>query len=156
MKTSLRILTSAALFAFLTSAAWATDEKVDATKLPQAVAKTLDARFPGATITTATKTKEKGEVIYDIEMTRDGRKHEMDVREDGSIVNFENQIAPDELPAAVTEAVRAKYPKSRIKEAMAVMVVKEQKDTVEEYEVLIETASKKERELTVSPDGKIH
>jgi hypothetical protein len=37
---------------------------------------------------------------------------------------------------------------------MEVMMVKDTKDALEEYEVLIETADKKEVELTVSPDGK--
>jgi hypothetical protein len=87
-------------------------------------------------------------------MTRGGRKHEMDLKEDGTIVNFENEISVKALPAAVTAAVKARYPNCTIKEAMEVMVIKDKKDTLDEYEVLIETAEKKEVELTVSPDGK--
>jgi hypothetical protein len=147
-------MTCAALVASLPPGAWAQDEKVDVDKLPAKVSATLKARFPGAKITTATKTLENGEVIYDIEMTRAGRKHEMDLKEDGSIVNFENEIAVNALPAAVVAAVKTKYPGSTIKEAMEVMVIKDKKDTVEEYEVIIETAEKKEVELAVSPDGK--
>jgi hypothetical protein len=37
---------------------------------------------------------------------------------------------------------------------MEVMVIKGNRDVVDEYEVLIETAEKKELELTASPDGK--
>jgi hypothetical protein len=37
---------------------------------------------------------------------------------------------------------------------MEVMVIRDKKETVEEYEVLIATADKKEVELAVSPDGK--
>jgi hypothetical protein len=77
-------------------------------------------------------------------MTRRGRKHEIDVKENGGIVNFENQIEVKALPPAVTAAVRAKYPQCRIKEAMETMVIKNNKDTLEEFEVLIETADKKE------------
>jgi hypothetical protein len=87
-------------------------------------------------------------------MTRNGRKHEMDVKEDGTIINFENEIAPKDLPAAVVNAVKAKHPNCKIKEAMEVMIIKDTKDVVEEYEVLIETADKKDLELAVSPDGK--
>jgi hypothetical protein len=70
----------------------AADEKVEIDKLPQKVAATLKAKFPGATIASDTKATENSEVIYDIEMKKDGRKHEMDVKEDGTIVNFENEI----------------------------------------------------------------
>jgi uncharacterized membrane protein YkoI len=137
----------------LGTGARAADEKVEIDKLPQKVAATLKAKFSGATITSATKETENGEVIYDIEMKKEGRKHEMDVKEDGTIVNFENEIAVKDLPAAVTNAVRAKYPNRTIKEAMEVMVIKDKKDLLEEYEVLIETADKKDLELAVSPDG---
>lgn len=153
MQKVLRLITSATLFALLTPAARAEDEKVEIDKLPPKVVATLKAKFPGAMITTATKATENGEVIYDIEMKKDGRKHEMDLKEDGTIVNFENEIAVKDLPAAVTNAVKAKYPGCTIKEAMEVMVIKDKKDVVEEYEVLIDTADKKEVELAVSPDG---
>ena len=155
MTMTLRIVTAATLVLGLASAAAAQDEKVPADKLPQKVTATLKARFPGATITTATKTVENGEVIYDVEMTRAGRKHEMDLREDGSIVNFENEIAIKELPRAVRDAVAARYPKCTFKEAMQVMVIKDGKDTVDEYKVIIVTADKKDLELTVSTDGTI-
>jgi hypothetical protein len=150
----LRLVTAAALVLGLASIAAAQDEKVPPDKLPQKVAATVKAKFPGAIITTATKTLENGEVIYDIEMTKSGRKHEIDLRADGSIVNFENEIAVKDLPRAVVDAVNASHPKSTIKEVMEVMVVKGGKDTIEEYEVVIVTADKKEIELAVSPDGK--
>ena len=154
MKMMIRLIMCAALISLRAADAGAQDEPVAAGKLPQKVMATLKARFPGASITTATKTVENGGIVYDVEMTRNGRKHEMDVREDGSIVNFENEIGVKDLPRAVIEAVNAAYPQCTITEAMEVMVIKNQKDTVEEYEVLIVTAGKKELELTVSPDGK--
>lgn len=154
MNTLSRIVSCAVVVVWITPGVLGQDEKVDIDKLPMRVSETLKARFPGAQITTATKTLENGDVIYDIEMTRRGRKHEMDVKEDGTIVNFENQIAVSALPAAVAAAVRAMYPKCTIKEAMETMVIKDNKDIVDEYEVLILTAEKKELELAVSPDGK--
>jgi uncharacterized membrane protein YkoI len=154
MKIIVRLLTGAVLLTLLVFGLSAQDEKVAPDKLPPKVAETVKARFPGATITQATKTKENGETVYDIEMTKDGRKHEIDVKEDGSIVNFENQIDVKKLPEAVTSAVKTKYPNCTIKEAMEVVVIKDKKDVVEEYEVIIDTAEKKDVELTVSPDGK--
>jgi len=128
-------------------------EKVDADKLPPKVSEAVKARFPGAKITQATKELENGEVIYDIEMTRDGKKHEMDCKEDGTLVDIQNEIAVTDLPAAATSAIRAKYPNCTIKEAGEILVVKDKKETRDHFEVLIETADKKEMELTVSLDG---
>ena len=87
-------------------------------------------------------------------MTRAGRKHEADLKADGTIVNFENEVAVADLPAAVAGAVKAKHPGCTIKEAMAVMVIRNKKDVLDEYEVVIVAADKKELELAVSPDGK--
>jgi Putative beta-lactamase-inhibitor-like, PepSY-like len=154
VKTVIRIITCLALFASLLPAAWAQDEQIGIDKLPPKAAATLKARFPAATVTSLTKTIENRQVVYDIEMTQGGRKHEMDVTEEGVIVNFENEIAVKDLPPAVMRAVQAKYPKCTFKEAMEVLVIKDQKDVLDEYEVLIVTANKKEVELAVSPDGK--
>jgi len=153
MKTALRLTMWLAVTAWLAPLAWAQDEKVDADKLPQKVKDAIKARFPGATITTASKATENGEVIYDIEMTRNGCKHEMDCKEDGTLVDVENQIDAKDLPAAVTNAVKVKYPNSTIKEVMEVLVVKDKKETRDHFEVIIDTADKKEVELAVSLDG---
>jgi len=133
----------------------AQDEKVDFDKCPQKVKDAVMARFPGAKITASSKTIENGAVVYDIEMTHGGKKHEMDLKEDGSLVDIEHEIMAKDLPAAVTSAVKEKYPNSTIKEAMEVHVVKEKKETLDHYEVLIDTADKKEVELTISLDGKM-
>ena len=154
MKTIVRCIACAALLAAIAQVAMAEDEKVEADKLPQKVKDTLKTRWSSAKITTATKTMENGAVVYDIEMTQDGKKREADIKEDGTIVNFENEIAIKDLPAAVAAAVKAKHPDATVKEAMETLVIKDGKDVVDEYEVLIVTGDNKEVELTVSPDGK--
>jgi hypothetical protein len=153
MKTNLRLVACAALLAAMAQVALAEDEKVEADKLPEKVKETLKTRWSSAKITIATKTMENGAVVYDIEMTQDGKKREADIKEDGSIVNFENEIAIKDLPKAVADAVKAKHPDATLKEAMETLVIKDGKDVVDEYEVLIVTGDKKEVELTVSPDG---
>jgi len=154
MKTIVRLIACAALLAAIAQITLAEDEKVEADKLPQKVKETLKTRWSSAKITIATKTMENGAVVYDIEMTQDGKKREADIKEDGTIVNFENEIAIKDLPAAVAAAVKAKHPDATVKEAMETLVIKDGKDTVDEYEVLIVTGDNKEVELTVSPDGK--
>src|SRR5947209_14544913 len=138
-----RILWCAAACAFVVLMARGQDEKVDFDKCPQKVKDAVMARFPGAKITASSKTIENGAVVYDIEMTHGGKKHEMDLKEDGTLVDIEHEIAAKDLPAAVSSAVKAKYPNSTIKEAMEVHVVKDKKETLDHYEVLIDTADKK-------------
>jgi len=86
-------------------------------------------------------------------MTVGGKKHEMDCKEYGTIVDIQNEIAVKDLPAAVTAAIKAKYPNCTIKEAGEILVVKDKKETKDHYEVLIDTADKKEVEVTASLDG---
>jgi hypothetical protein len=128
-------------------------EKLDPAKLPQKVSDALKTRFPGAMITQVTKEMENNEVVYDIEMTVAGKKHEMDCKEDGTVVDIQNEIAVKDLPAAVVSAIKAKYPNCTIKEAGEILVVKDKKETKDHYEVLIDTADKKEVEVTSSLDG---
>src|SRR5262245_29160205 len=129
--------------------------KPDTDKIPKAVMDALKAKFPKPEITKWTKEKEGGKVVYDIEFTQEGRKCEADIFEDGTIHNFEKAIAAKDLPEAVTKAVEKKYPKATMKEIMEITEVKEKKEILEGYEIVLETADKKEVEVTVAPDGKI-
>src|SRR5262249_45745696 len=111
-------------------------------------------RFPGADITSAEKENEDGQVVYDIELKHKDRKYEMDIKEDGTILEIEKEIAAKDLPDAVKKAVEAKYPKATIKEIMEVNKVKDKTETPASYEIVVVTEDKKEIELDVSLDGK--
>jgi uncharacterized membrane protein YkoI len=129
-------------------------EKVAPDKLPKAVKDAIKDRFPDADITAAEKEIENGKVVYDIELKSKGKKYEMDIEENGTILQIEKEIAAKDLPEGVTKAIEAKYPKSKIKEVMEVSNVKDKKETPAHYEVIIVTADKKEQEIEVSLDGK--
>jgi len=152
MKTMLRLIASCGVVAVLVTLA-AAQEKLDASKLPPKVSDAVKARFPGAMITQVTKETENGEVVYDIEITKDGKKHEMDCKEDGTLVDIQNEIAVKDLPPAAVTGIKSKYPDCTIKEVGEILVVKDKKETRDHFEVLIDTADKKEVELTVSLDG---
>ena len=131
------------------------DKKLDLDKIPKAVMDALKAKFPNPVIHKWTKEKEGDDVIYDIEFKQGERKCEADIKEDGTIVNYEKELAAKDLPAAVTKAVEKKYPKATMKEIMEITEVKGKEEKLEGYEIVLETADKKEVELTVAPDGKI-
>ncbi|NIM97029.1 MAG: hypothetical protein GTO24_02755 [candidate division Zixibacteria bacterium] len=124
-------------------------------KIPKVVMDALKAKFPDAQIHEWTKEKEGDIVVYDIEFKQQDRKFEADIKEDGTIHNWEKEIAAGDLPESVKKAVEEKYPKSTHKEIMEITAVKEGKDVLEGYEIVLETADIKEVEVTVTLDGRI-
>jgi uncharacterized membrane protein YkoI len=130
------------------------DKKVPLDKIPKPVMDAIKARFPEAEITSVEKETEDGKVVYDIELKQKGRKYEMDIREDGTVIEIEKEIKAKDLPEAVTKALKAKYPKATIQEIMEVNKVKGKDEKPDHYEVLLVTADKKKLEVTVSLDGK--
>lgn len=130
-------------------------QKKPAGKIPANVMATLKSKFPQAVIRRWTREQEGDIVLYDIEFKQAGRNFEIDIREDGSIENWEKAIALKDLPEAVKKAVDAMYPKSIFKEIMAVTAVKGGKEELEGYEIVLRTADRKNIEVMVAPDGKI-
>src|SRR5256885_2915350 len=126
-------------------------QKIEPDKLPQKIKDAVKARLPGAEITSAEKEKENGEIVYDLELKHEGRKYEMDIKEDGTIIEIEKEIKNP--PEAITRAVKRKYPKATIKEVMEVNKVTGNEEKPEKYEVTIEIDGKK-KEVIVSLDGK--
>lgn len=124
-------------------------------KIPEVVMDALKAKFPEAEIHKWTKEKEGDIVLYDIEFKQQDRKFEADIKEDGTIHNWEKEIAAEDLPEAAMKAVETKYPGSTIQEIMEITAVSDGKDALEGYEVVLETADQKEVEITVAPDGGI-
>jgi uncharacterized membrane protein YkoI len=123
--------------------------------IPKLVMDALKARFPAAEIDKWSKEKEDDFVIYDFEFTQRGRKFEADIREDGTIHNWEQEVGANDLPEVVEDAVERRYPGSTPKTIMAITAVTDGEEALEGYEIVIETADGKEVEVTVAPDGKI-
>jgi hypothetical protein len=127
-----------------------------ADQIPARVMAALKAKFPKAEIDKWTKESEGDIVLYDIEFRQAGRKFEADIRDDGTIYNWERAIPASQLPALVRRAVQSKYPGSTLTEIMAVTAVRNGEDVLEAYEIVLKTAGEKEEvELTVAPDGSI-
>jgi hypothetical protein len=124
-------------------------------KIPRVVMDGLKAKFPKAEIHMWTEENEGEIVVYDIEFKQEGWKFEADIKEDGSIHNWEKEIEIKDLPEAVSKALETKYPKSTIKEIMQITAVHDGMDALEGYEIVLKTADMKEVEITVAPDGKV-
>jgi hypothetical protein len=133
----------------------AQEEKVPLDKIPKAVMDALTAKFPNAKIDKCTKAKEGDDIVYDIEFKEGDRKCEADIKENGTYINYEKAIAEKDLPKAAREAIEKKYPKAKLTEIMEETEVNGKDEKVVAYEVVLETADKKEVEVKVSVDGKI-
>ena len=130
-------------------------EKPDLSQIPKAVMDGLMAKFPKAEIHKWTQEKEGEIVIYDFEFKQGRQKLEADVKEDGSIFNWERAIKAKALPDAVKKTVEMKFPKAELEEIMEITAVTDGQDALEGYEIVLETADEKDVEITVAPDGKI-
>jgi hypothetical protein len=73
---------------------------------PNAVMGSIATAFPGATVTTCTAEQHQFEVGVD----QGGEKVTVDVAPDGTIVQTEIVIAPDQVPATVIRAFASRYP----------------------------------------------
>jgi putative PepSY-like beta-lactamase-inhibitor len=151
---TVRLVIGVAFTLLLAFPARAAEEKIKPKDLPKAVAEAVKARFPRGKISDAAKEEEKGQVVYDIELKQDGRKYETDIREDGTLLEVEKEVAIKDLPKVITKAVEAKYPKASIKEVMEVYKVEGKTETPENYEINIVTNDNKKEEILLTLDGK--
>jgi hypothetical protein len=75
-------------------------------KLPEVVKKTFDEKFPNARIFTAESEKEGGVMVWDIEF-REGRTHkETDIAEDGTMLEFSEQVAQRSVPKEARASIK--------------------------------------------------
>jgi len=133
----------------------AREEPVSPDKIPKSVKDALLAKFPKAKIDKCTKAKEGDDVVYDIEFQQEGRKCEADIKDKGTYINYEKAIEGKDLPKAVKDAIKKKYPKATRKEIMAETEVMGKVEKLSAYEVVLETTDNKKVEVKVSPEGKI-
>ncbi len=128
----------------------ADEEKVPLEKVPAAVIKAVKDKFPGAKIKEAEKEEEDGQTLYELELTYEGHKYDVTAKADGTITEIEKQIKPADLPQAVSQALKAKYPKAEIEKAEEVT-----KGAKKTYKVIVVTATKKTLEVVLDPSGNI-
>jgi hypothetical protein len=138
----------------LTAIARADEVKVPLKDVPKAVLDSITARFPRAKLTDATKESDGNKTTYEIVLKVQGRVVELAATADGKITEIETTIEPKALPARVTAAIEAKFPKSTIKKAEEIVAINDGKET-KSFEVILVTTAAKSLEVKVSPEGKI-
>jgi hypothetical protein len=130
-------------------AASAQEKKIKRSDLPPAVEKTVAAQSEGATVRGFSTEKEKGQTLYEVEMTVNGHSKDITMGVDGSIVEVEEQVVLDSLSADVKAGLQAKAGKGKILKVESLT----KKGKLVAYEAQVDTNGKKS-EVQVGPDGK--
>jgi hypothetical protein len=130
--------------------AWADEADIPIDQLPKAVADSAKAKFPGAKWTGAAKETEEGKTFYEVSMTQANHKMDVSFEPNGTLVLVETEVPEAELPAAVSKAVKGKYPGAKVDLAESVKKGPEVKKDIDYYELHLTTADKK----SVEVDGK--
>jgi hypothetical protein len=133
----------------LPTVAPAQEKKIQRAALPPAVEKTVAAQSQGATIKGFSQEVEDGQTLYEAEMTVSGHSKDISIDATGAVVEVEEQVALDSLPAAVKASLAAKAGAGKIVKVESIT----KHDKLVAYEAKVQTGTKKS-EVQVSPDGK--
>jgi Putative beta-lactamase-inhibitor-like, PepSY-like len=88
------------------SLAQAQEKKLKREQLPPAVEKTVATESQGATINGFATEVEKGKRLYEVELTVNGHSKDISMNKNGNVVEVEEEVTMDSLPAAVQEGLR--------------------------------------------------
>jgi hypothetical protein len=143
-----RSLIVIAVAGLISIAAIAQEKKIKRSDLPPAVEKTVAAQSVGATVRGFTQEKEKGQVYYEAELTVNGHSKDVLIDPNGAVVEVEEEVALDALPAAVKAGLQAKAGSGKIRKVETLT----KHDKLVAYEAQVTTNGKKS-EIQVGPDG---
>jgi hypothetical protein len=144
--TSAVILVAGVVFA---ASAGAQERKIKRSDLPPAVEKTVAAQSAGATVKGFSTEKEKGQIYYEAEMVVNGHTKDILMDVNGAIVEVEEEVAMDALPAEVKVGLQAKAGEGKLVKVETIT----KKDKLVAYEAQVTKGGKKS-EVQVGPDGK--
>jgi hypothetical protein len=125
------------------------ETKIKRSDLPPAVEKTVVAQSKGATIRSFAKETEDGQVRYELALMVDGHSKDVAMDTDGAVVEEEEQVAMDSLPAPVKEGLQAKAGKGKLIKVESIT----KHDKLVAFEAQVLTGGKKS-EVQVNPEGK--
>jgi len=142
-------LTAFAALLLLANSGESQEKRVMKSELPPAVQKAVESESKGATVRGYSSEVENGQREYEVEMTVNGHSRDVTFAADGTILEVEEQVAVQDLPAAVRRGLRQKAGSGRIRKIESLR--KRGKIVAYEAEVI---KSEERYEIQVGPDGK--
>jgi hypothetical protein len=150
--TTLRAITIIAAATVLLSVLVAGQEqekKIKRTDLPPAVENAVVAQSQGATIRGFSQERENGKTFYEAELMVDGHSKDVLMDADGKVVEVEEEIAIESLPAAVRQGLQTKAGTGKLIKVETLT----KNGKLVAYEAKVLTRDKRS-EVQVGPDGK--
>ncbi len=124
------------------------ETKIDRSKLPPAVEKTVQEQSQGATIKGFMTETESGVFEYEAEMMVNGHTKDIAIAKDGTLLEIEEEVAMNTLPDSVQKALTTKAAGAKITKVETLT----KKGKVVAYEAATLKGTKK-GELQVGPNG---
>jgi hypothetical protein len=128
--------------------AGAQEKKITRDKLPAAVAATVDRETTGASIKGYTTEREHGNVMYEAQTVVNGKTRDIEIAQDGTVNEVEEQVDLGSLPAKVQQALQARAQGSHILKVEALS----RRGKLVAYEATT-VKNGKHGEFQVAPDG---
>jgi hypothetical protein len=127
----------------------AQEKKIKRSDLPPLVEQTVAAQSSGATIRGFSQERESGQTYYEAEMMVDGHRKDVLIDAKGAVVEVEEEVAIDALPAAVKAGLIVKAGVGKILKVESI----KKHDKLVAYEAKVNSNGKRS-EVQVGPDGK--
>ena len=125
------------------------EKHIERADLPAVVQKTADEQSKGAVVRGYTAETEDGKLEYEVEMIVDGHTKDVSIDPSGNILEVEEQVAMDKLPAEVRDGLQRKAGNGKITKVESIV----KRGTLVAYEAQVLTGGKRS-EVQVGPDGK--
>jgi uncharacterized membrane protein YkoI len=133
----------------LVGSASAQEKKIKRSELPAAAEKTVVEQSKGATIRGFSEERENGQTTYEVEMLVNGHSKDVQMDANGVVIEIEEQVDLQAVPAEVSAGLQAKAGKGKITKVESIT----KKEKLVAYEAQVVTDGKKS-EVQVGPDGK--
>jgi uncharacterized membrane protein YkoI len=133
----------------LSATLFAQEKKIKRSDLPPAVEKTVAAESKGAEIRGFSEETEDGQVRYEAELMINGHSRDIEMDASGAIVEVEEQVAMDSLPAAVRDGLHGRAGKGKLIKVESIT----KHDKLVAYEAQVVTGGNKS-EVQVDAEGK--
>ncbi len=143
------VSTMVVVFLFFAANMLGQEKHIKRSDLPAAVQKTADEQSKGATVRGYTKETEEGKLEYEVEMTVSGHTKDVSIDPAGNVLEVEEQVALETLPATVRDGLQQKAGKGKITKVETIT----KHGTLVAYEAQVVTGGKRS-EVQVGPDGK--
>src|SRR5262245_13238613 len=144
LKTLLTILAISITF----SATQAQEKKISRKQLPPAVEQTVVKESQGATIKGFAAEVEHGQKFYEMSLTVDGHNKDILIDKNGNVVEVEEEVTMDSLPAEVQDALK----KAAGTGTIGVIESVTKNRTLVSYEAHVKRG-KRRSEIKVGPNG---